>query len=90
MPFSCLVTPKDSFNTQPRGGGCGFTLSNMDKVKAVSTHSRAEAAALSVAAKDTRNAKVSTHSRAEAAAYLFCRSWRIERSFNTQPRGGGC
>ena len=33
---------------------------------------------------------VSTHSRAEAAAGGFCDLTKQERSFNTQPRGGGC
>ena len=55
------------FNTQPRGGGCGRYSAHYGS-QSVSTHSRAEAAAL----KDKKimeNLTVSTHSRAEAAAF---------------------
>ena len=39
----------------------------------------------------TRQAfEVSTHSRAEAAAAPVGRTFRKIKSFNTQPRGGGC
>ena len=55
----------------------------------VSTHSRAEAAAayflIALAA-----ISVSTHSRAEAAAIKQVGFLDLLKSFNTQPRGGGC
>ena len=77
----------------------------------VSTHSRAEAAALSMLDPQSTQAfqhtaarrrlhkpaqltdlftVVSTHSRAEAAATLQDQILKIDNSFNTQPRGGGC
>ena len=55
-----------SFNTQPRGGGCRL-INLLYNLSTVSTHSRAEAAAL-VELNLIQNAFVSTHSRAEAAA----------------------
>ena len=56
-----------SFNTQPRGGGCVWRVFKDVKKIGVSTHSRAEAAAIDdVALPDFPI--VSTHSRAEAAA----------------------
>ena len=55
----------------------------------VSTHSRAEAAALIRACEFLRH-QVSTHSRAEAAAFLTGITGQGYFSFNTQPRGGGC
>ena len=56
----------DSFNTQPRGGGC---QSPDDQIYdgVVSTHSRAEAAAV-LKRLFCVHLLVSTHSRAEAAA----------------------
>ena len=65
MAFKSFIVPC-CFNTQPRGGGC----INGKKYKAVldvSTHSRAEAAAVSDALLKLDD-DVSTHSRAEAAA----------------------
>ena len=56
------------FNTQPRGGGCNILFCFGMGFK-VSTHSRAEAAAVLFFARD-KFANVSTHSRAEAAAFL--------------------
>ena len=55
----------------------------------VSTHSRAEAAAIKDV-QDVKEVLVSTHSRAEAAASTSRKPYHIKRSFNTQPRGGGC
>ena len=55
----------------------------------VSTHSRAEAAALEQARMFQR-LEVSTHSRAEAAATLAILAAKPSMCFNTQPRGGGC
>ena len=56
---------------------------------AVSTHSRAEAAAIWILANNKREL-VSTHSRAEAAAILLIIKKQEKLGFNTQPRGGGC
>ena len=55
----------------------------------VSTHSRAEAAAILNQHKRTTT-KVSTHSRAEAAASYQLNKTGVKQCFNTQPRGGGC
>ena len=38
--------PTERFNTQPRGGGCFWPLVLIGSKKWVSTHSRAEAAAI--------------------------------------------
>ena len=56
---------------------------------AVSTHSRAEAAAKRFA-RGSKTIYVSTHSRAEAAAGGKIIRCIYIGSFNTQPRGGGC
>ncbi len=56
-----------SFNTQPRGGGCLIKLSLLIFYGLVSIHSRAEAAARSYQCSAIR-LDVSIHSRAEAAA----------------------
>ena len=56
---------------------------------AVSTHSRAEAAAKRFA-RGSKTIYVSTHSRAEAAAGDKIIRCIYIGSFNTQPRGGGC
>ena len=55
----------------------------------VSTHSRAEAAADGDLPNQNHH-RVSTHSRAEAAANKADNGKQAQRSFNTQPRGGGC
>ena len=55
----------------------------------VSTHSHAEAAAM-VNSKIPELDRVSTHSHAEAAASIQSGHIITCRSFNTQPRGGGC
>ena len=55
----------------------------------VSTHSRAEAAAVATNT-GNRSVAVSTHSRAEAAAANLVKASRRVSCFNTQPRGGGC
>ena len=55
----------------------------------VSTHSRAEAAAIAIR-KSCQSYVVSTHSRAEAAATTWQASKSPPSGFNTQPRGGGC
>ena len=65
---------------------CCYSLLN---VWIVSTHSRAEAAAAAALKKLTAYT-VSTHSRAEAAAFNRLIAICQPRSFNTQPRGGGC
>ena len=64
---------------------CQVTGSDVE----VSTHSRAEAAALN---KDhiMTTYNVSTHSRAEAAAFYMAQSLYPSLRFNTQPRRGGC
>ena len=61
----------------------------MPHVITVSTHSRAEAAAGQFVLLPAFR-HVSTHSRAEAAAVIQLKSIKINASFNTQPRGGGC
>ena len=63
-------------------------LQNSNK-KAVSTHSRTEAAAATPATL-ANNQKVSTHSRTEAAALILGRAALGRCCFNTQPHGGGC
>ena len=55
----------------------------------VSTHSRAEAAAAGDT-NDHETISVSTHSRAEAAAEMLSDFAKLDKCFNTQPRGGGC
>ena len=77
------------FNTQPRGGGCYWQPEFSVLTQAVSTHSRAEAAAIGKNQLVAHNF-VSTHSRAEAAALRLLLLPTRRRSFNTQPRGGGC
>ena len=56
----------------------------------VSTHSRAEAAASGNNRLLLATILVSTHSRAEAAAVEVENTVYYQRSFNTQPRRGGC
>ena len=63
---SLIGTEALCFNTQPRGGGC-IELERMELEERVSTHSRAEAAALHCS-NVLLSTLVSTHSRAEAAA----------------------
>ena len=89
--FCSIVT---GFNTQPRGGGCSLQygprlLINLFQHTAVSTHSRAKAAA-GARTQSLLSENVSTHSRAEAAAHLIIFRYVVISSFNTQPRGGGC
>ena len=55
----------------------------------VSTRSRAEAAATKHLNLQWQEA-VSTHSRAEAAAEMLSDFAKLDKCFNTQPRGGGC
>ncbi len=57
--------------------------------KDVSTHSRTEAAAAPEWLCVLEDA-VSTHSRTEAAARTNQIHGGVDRSFNTQPHGGGC
>ena len=79
---------RDSFNTQPREGGCRRNCALL-KSHNVSTHSRAKAAA-KTSIGFLRCNFVSTHSRAKAAAVNKVIPEFLTWSFNTQPREGGC
>ena len=76
-----------STHSRAEAAAVGVKLLRVEVI--VSTHSRAEAAANEIGY-TLKKCGVSTHSRAEAAAYLNTQHLFITRSFNTQPRGGGC
>ena len=78
-----------SVSTHSRAKAAANTSGNNQYTKEVSTHSRAKAAA-KLDGKTYQSAPVSTHSRAKAAAPAVNPDVATDKSFNTQPREGGC
>ena len=76
------------FNTQPRGGGCSW-LFYFPPLRRVSTHSRAEAAALSLFVSNKPFLSFNTQPRGGGCRQAISQAYN-KRGFNTQPRGGGC
>ena len=76
------------FNTQPRGGGC-CQLAQVCRRSWVSTHSRAEAAALSSWWIVCFSVCFNTQPRG-GGCDAKKEKVKATISFNTQPRGGGC
>ena len=82
----CALT---CFNTQPRRGGCSALKTQLLNVSRFQ-HTAAQRRLPLTLITFSSVLVVSTHSRAEAAAVIKSSTFTRRRSFNTQPRRGGC